>query len=61
MNSLKDPVCGMNVVPKEAQVALYGNQRFYFRSDICRGRRHAGSIFIDHNAIPRVVYLQDPL
>ncbi len=33
---MKDPVCGMNVLPEQALPATYGDRTFYFCSDLCR-------------------------
>jgi starch phosphorylase len=37
MNTVKDPVCGMNVLQEQALPGTYGGRTFYFCSDLCRG------------------------
>lgn len=36
MSNAKDPVCGMSLLQEQALSATYGNQMFYFCSDLCR-------------------------
>ncbi len=37
-SALKDPVCGMTVLPGKGLTALYNGQTVYFCSEFCRGR-----------------------